>query len=123
MEIHRRTFFLSWWLVGEALTFREGTSSQVFRQDVINSSPLTKVSDDVRNVTPITPAHLALEGALYSLPDEVLTHEVQRGSDTCIRRSFLPISGSAGEDSTCISYQSDISGCVNRQPSRSETYC
>ena len=91
MEVHRRTFSLEWWLVGEALTFREGTSLQGFRQGVvvlsrvgnrtyqnwrgINSSPLTTVSDDVRDLTPITPAHLALEGALYSSPDEVLTHE------------------------------------------------
>ena len=44
-------------------------------ETVINSSPLTTVSDDVRDLTPITPAHLALEGALYSLPDEVSTHE------------------------------------------------
>ena len=42
---------------------------------VINSRQLTTVSDDVRDLTPITPAHLALEGALYSLPDEVSTHE------------------------------------------------
>ena len=36
---------------------------------VINSRPLTTVSYDVRNLTPITPAHLALGRPLFSLPD------------------------------------------------------
>ena len=57
------------------LSYQELATVLTRIEAVINSSPLTTVSDDVRDLTPITPAHLALEGALYSLPDEVSTHE------------------------------------------------
>ena len=36
---------------------------------VINSRPLTIVSDDIRDLTTITPAHLALGRSLFKLPD------------------------------------------------------
>ena len=36
---------------------------------VINTRPLTTVSDDVRDLTPITPPHLALGRSLFDLPD------------------------------------------------------
>ncbi|PFX31375.1 hypothetical protein AWC38_SpisGene3829 [Stylophora pistillata] len=38
---------------------------------VINSRPLTTVSYDIRDLTPMTPAHLAIERSLFSLPDFV----------------------------------------------------
>ena len=110
-------------VLGKALLSYQELATVLTRiEAVINSRPLTTVSDDVRDLLPITPAHLALGRSLYSLPDVQHT-KVRRGSDTCISRSFLPISGRAGEDSTCISYHSVISGCVDSQPSRSETYC
>ena len=63
-------------VLGKALLSYQELATVLSRiEAVINSSPLTTVSDDVRDLTPITPAHLALEGALYSLPDEVSTHE------------------------------------------------
>ena len=63
-------------VLGKALLSYQELATVLTRiETVINSSPLTTVSDDVRDLTPITPAHLALEGALYSLPDEVSTHE------------------------------------------------
>ena len=63
-------------VLGKALlSYQELTTVLTRIEAVFNSSPLTTVSDDVRDLTPITPAHLALEGALYSLPDEVSTHE------------------------------------------------
>ena len=63
-------------VLGKALLSYQELATVLSRiEAVINSSPLTTVSDDVRDLTPMTPAHLALEGALYSLPDEVSTHE------------------------------------------------
>ena len=63
-------------VLGKALLSYQELATVLTRiEAVFNSSPLTTVSDDVRDLTPITPAHLALEGALYSLPDEVSTHE------------------------------------------------
>ena len=63
-------------VLGKALLSYQELATVLSRiEAVINSSPLTTVSDDVRDLTPITPAHLALERALYSLPDEVSTHE------------------------------------------------
>ena len=37
-------------------------------EDVINSCPLTFVGDDIRDLVPITPAHLAIGKSLKSLP-------------------------------------------------------
>ena len=48
---------------------------------VINSRPLTTVSDNVRDWTPKTPARLALELSLFNLrniPDEILANERTR---------------------------------------------
>ena len=63
-------------VLGKALLSYQELATVLSRiEAVINSSPLTTVSDDVRDLTPITPGHLALEGALYCLLDEVSTHE------------------------------------------------
>ena len=86
------------------LSYQELVTVLTRIEAVINSRLLTTVGDDVRDLTP-----------------KFQQKKVQRGSDTCISRSFLTISGSAGEESTCISYQSEINGCVNSQPLRSET--
>ena len=79
---------------------------------VINSRPLTTVSDGIRDLTPITLAYLALDRSLQT--------KAQRGRDTCISRSLLTISGNAGGESTYSSYPSDRSKRMNNQPSRLE---
>ena len=69
---------------------------------------------------------LHLEGqrlAYEALQTKLQQTEVQRGGDNCISRSFLTISDSAGEESTCISYQSDISGCVNSHCPQDQRQC
>ena len=69
---------------------------------------------------------LHLEGqrlAYQALQTKFQQTEVQRGGDNCISRSFLTISDSAGEESTCISYQSDISGCVNSHCPQDQRQC
>ena len=50
---------------------------------VINTRPLTTVSDDVRDPTPITTAHLALGRSLFDLPD---LEEVPVNEDTTRQR-------------------------------------
>ena len=115
-------------ILGKALlSYQELATVLTKLEAVINSRPLTSVSDDVRDQTPITPAHLSLSRSLFSLPDIAekvqRRYKVQRRSDTCIRRSVLTISGSAGEESTCISYQSDISGCVNSHCPQDQRQC
>ena len=69
---------------------------------------------------------LHLEGqrlAYQTLQTKFQQTEVQRGGDNCISRSFLTISDSAGEESACISYQSDISGCVNSHCPQDQRQC
>ena len=51
------------------LSFTELTTVLVKIKAIINSRPLTTVSDDVKDDTPITPAHLAIGRSLVSLPD------------------------------------------------------
>ena len=51
------------------LSFSELATVLTRIEAVINTRPLTTVSDDVRDLTPITPAHLALGRSLFDLPD------------------------------------------------------
>ena len=51
------------------LSFTELTTVLVKIKAIINSRPLTTVSDDVKDDTPVTPAHLAIGRSLVSLPD------------------------------------------------------
>jgi len=56
------------------LFFPELTTVLTRIEAVINTRPLTTVRDDIRDPTPITPAHLALGRSLFDLPDlEVVT--------------------------------------------------
>ena len=57
-------------VLGKALlTFTELNTLLVKIEGVINSRPLTAVSDDHRDPYPITPAHLAIGRPLNQLPD------------------------------------------------------
>ena len=69
---------------------------------------------------------LHLEGqrsAYQTLQTKFQLTEVQRGGDNSISGSFLTISDSAGEESTCISYQSAICGCVNSHCPQDQRQC
>ena len=57
-------------VVGRALlSYAELTKVLTRIEAVINTRPLTTVSADVRDPTPITPAHLALGRSLFDLPE------------------------------------------------------
>ena len=57
-------------VLGRALlTFNELNTLLIKIEGVINSRPLTAVSDDNRDPLPITPAHLAIGRSLNQLPD------------------------------------------------------
>ena len=57
-------------VLGKALLiFTELNTLLVKTEGVINSRPLTAVSDDHRDPSPITPAHLAIGRPLNQLPD------------------------------------------------------
>jgi len=57
-------------VLGKALlSYAELTTVLTRIKAVINTRPLTTVSDDVRDPTPITPTHLALGRSLFDLPD------------------------------------------------------
>ena len=57
-------------VLGKALlTFTELNTLLVKIEGVINSRPLTAVSDDHRDLSPITPAHLAIGRPLNQLPE------------------------------------------------------
>ncbi|XP_078364199.1 uncharacterized protein LOC144648546 [Oculina patagonica] len=57
-------------VLGRALlTFTELNTLLIKIEGVINSRPLTAVSDDHRDPSPITPAHLAIGRSLNQLPD------------------------------------------------------
>lgn len=59
-------------ILGKALlSYQELATIPTRIEAVINSRPLTTVSDDIRDLTPITPAHLAIGRSLFSLPDFV----------------------------------------------------
>ena len=51
------------------LSFNELNTLLIKNEDVINSRPLTGVSDDNRDLLPITPARLSIGRALKQLPD------------------------------------------------------
>ena len=74
-------------VLGKALLFSQELATVLTRiEAVINSRPLTTVSDGVRDLMPITPAHLALGRSLLSLPD--LVDEVSTNKSTT-RQRFL----------------------------------
>ena len=57
-------------VLGKALLSYQELATILTRiEAVINLRPLTTVSDDIRDLTPITPAHLAVGRSLLSLPD------------------------------------------------------
>ena len=57
-------------VLGKALLSYQELATVLTRiEAVINSRLLTTVSHDVRDLTPITPAHLALGRSLFNLPD------------------------------------------------------
>ena len=63
-------------VLGKAfLSYQELATVLTRIEAAINWRSLTTVSDDVRDLMPITRAHLALARSLYSLPDEVSTQE------------------------------------------------
>ena len=66
------------------LPYRELATVLTRIEAVINSRLLTTVSDDIRDVTPITPAHLALGRSLFSLPD--VEDEVSANKSTTRQR-------------------------------------
>ena len=57
-------------VLGKALLSYQELETILTRiEAVINLRPLTTVSDDIRDLTPITPAHLEVGRFLFSLPD------------------------------------------------------
>ena len=72
--VERSPWYVGWWerlvrsvkeplrkVLGKALLSYQELATVLTRiEAVINSRPLTTVSDDIRDQTPITPAHLAL---------------------------------------------------------------
>ncbi|XP_068713712.1 uncharacterized protein [Montipora capricornis] len=78
-------------VLGKALLSYQELATVLTRiEAVINSRPLTTVSDEIRDLTPITPAHLALNRdlpigrSLFSLPD--LEDEVSANKSTTRQR-------------------------------------
>ncbi|XP_029209924.2 uncharacterized protein LOC114973693 [Acropora millepora] len=72
-------------VLGKALLSYQELATVLTRiEAVINSRPLTTVSDDIRDLTPITPAHLALGRSLFSLPD--VEDEVSANKSTTRQR-------------------------------------
>lgn len=72
-------------VLGKALLSYQELATFLTRiEAVINSRPLTTVSDDIRDLTPITPAHLALCRSLFSLPD--VEDEVSANKSTTRQR-------------------------------------
>ena len=65
------------------LSFPELTTVLTRIEAVINTRPLTTVRDDVRDPTPITPAHLALGRSLFDLSD---LEEIPVNEDTTRQR-------------------------------------
>ena len=63
-------------LVREQLLDDEGLSTLMCEvESIVNSRPLTKVSDDSRDLDPLTPNHLLLLRAGPSLPPGIFVHE------------------------------------------------
>ena len=72
-------------VLGKALLSYQELATVLTRIEAdINSRPLTTVSDDIRDLTPITPAHLALGRSLFSLPD--VEDEVSANKSTTRQR-------------------------------------
>lgn len=62
-------------VVGNALlTFEELYSTLVQIEAVLNSRPLTPLSTDPNDLTPLTPSHFLVGRPLTSVPDEDVTH-------------------------------------------------
>ena len=72
------------------LSYQELATVLTRIEAVINSRPLTTVSDDVRDLMPVTPAHLPLGRSLYSFPDEVSTHEGTTRQRYLYKQKLLP---------------------------------
>ena len=73
-------------VLGKALlTFTELNTLLVKIEGVINSRPLTAVSDDHRDPSPITPAHLAIGRPLNQLP-EVSQENTEESSKRIMER-------------------------------------
>lgn len=66
------------------LSYQELATILTRIEAVINSRPLTTVSDDIRDLTPITPAHLAIGRSLFSVPDFV--DEISANKSTTRKR-------------------------------------
>ena len=72
-------------VLGKALLpYQELATVLTTIEAVINSRPLTTVSDEERDLTPITPTYLALGISLFSLPD--LLDEVSANKSTTKQR-------------------------------------
>ena len=72
-------------VLGKALLSYQELATVLTRiEAVINLRPLTTVSDDIRDLTSITPAHLALGRSLFSLPD--VEDEVSANKSTTRQR-------------------------------------
>jgi len=65
------------------LSYAELTTVLTRIEAVINIRPITTVSDDVRDPTPLTPAHLALGRSMFHLPD---LEEIPVNKDTTKQR-------------------------------------
>ena len=75
-------------VLGKALlTFTELNTLLVKIEVVINSRPLTAVSEDHRDPSPITPAHLAIDRPLNQLPE--VSQQDPEESDTRIMERYL----------------------------------
>ena len=75
-------------VLGKALlTFSELNTLLVKIEGVINSRPLTAVSDDHRDPSPITPSHLTIGRPLNELPD--VSHKNLEESSKRIMERYL----------------------------------
>ena len=106
-------------VLGKAwLSYAELTTVLTRIEAVINTTPLTAVSDDFRDPTPITPAHLTLGRSLFDLPDfeEVPVNEDTTRQRYLYHRGWLITSGSNGEESIYTSYLFDQNRKKSNQP-------
>jgi len=88
-------------VLGKALlSYAELTTVLTRIEAVINTRPLTTASDDVRDPTPIMPAHLALGRSLFDLSDlkEVPVNEDTTRQRYLTNRGSLITSGNDGEE-------------------------
>ena len=89
------------------LSFNELNTLLIKIEGVINSRPLTAVSDDNRGPLPITPAHLAIGGSLKQLPDaeedQLEESSKQVWKDIFISNDCSTTTGGGGSQSISIS--------------------